>query len=599
MEITRLMSLSGISEQNIAEINRIAKKLAYSDPTDIDFVFETLKDAPNLNVTQKHILKELQEQFEKLITLGSSLSLSDLVYNVIMSISGFYKQALISNTPENRRTRLILKELYKISTEFQSLNPHGSLGEFISHLSLMGEFDIELEEGYEFDDAVRITTIHQSKGKEFSVVFIVDLAVNKLPLRYQAKKFYVPSELSRGLKIADDEKALYIQEERRLLYVAMTRAQNLLIMSYAKQYDDNKRESAPSRFLEEIDCEQNQLILLQDFASENSDSQSLLNMGNKIERLKTDLQDKAMRSISEMNLRVAIDRIIDLAKIKYFEQNNSVVGFDPKECIKFDYDPNILDNELKSVHIPLINKEELKLSASKLEAYKDCPLRFKFAHVLEIPSPTKSYFDLGTSVHTVAEHLTQLELEGESLTEEVAFEILDREWVSSSFKSETEANQAKEKAKEMLKTYLKWKSENSNTVVAAEQKFTIDIGGIPFNGSIDRIEKTPSGEYEVIDFKTGSVYETKKSIKDNIQMNIYALATEKLYEKLPKNTSLFYLKKGKTIINNIDASYVQKVKKVIEKQVHSILREEFEATPSYEVCRKCDYQTICDSKKIR
>ena len=51
----------------------------------------------------------------------------------------------------------------------------------------MGEFDIELEEGYEFDDAVRVTTIHQSKGKEFPVVFIVDVATNKLPLKYQAR----------------------------------------------------------------------------------------------------------------------------------------------------------------------------------------------------------------------------------------------------------------------------------------------------------------------------------------------------------------------------------------------------------------------------
>ena len=59
------------------------------------------------------------------------------------------------------------------------MNPHGNLGEFISHLSLMGEFDIELEEGYEFDNAVRVTTIHQSKGKEYPIVFIADLAVNK------------------------------------------------------------------------------------------------------------------------------------------------------------------------------------------------------------------------------------------------------------------------------------------------------------------------------------------------------------------------------------------------------------------------------------
>ncbi len=226
MDITRLMTLSGITEQNIAEINRIAKKMAYSDPTDIDFVFETLKNSTNLNVTQKHTLKELRNQLDKLIVIRNSLPLGELVYKTLMSISGLYKQALISNTPENRRIRLILQELYTIASEFESINPHSSLGEFISHLSLMENFDIEIEDEHKFDNAVQISTIHQSKGKEYPIVFVVDLAINKIPLRYQSKKFYVPNELSRGLKITEDEKELYLQEERRLLYVAMTRAQN-------------------------------------------------------------------------------------------------------------------------------------------------------------------------------------------------------------------------------------------------------------------------------------------------------------------------------------------------------------------------------------
>ena len=111
-------------------------------------------------------------------------------------LSGLYKQSLISDSPADRRNRLILKELNKISLEFESLNPHANVSDFISHLSLMGEFEIEIEEGTETDDAVWVTTIHQSKGKEFPVVFVVDVAADRLPLRYQAKKFYVPADLS-------------------------------------------------------------------------------------------------------------------------------------------------------------------------------------------------------------------------------------------------------------------------------------------------------------------------------------------------------------------------------------------------------------------
>ncbi|MGC2427250.1 MAG: ATP-dependent DNA helicase [Nitrososphaeraceae archaeon] len=599
MEMTRLMTLSRITEQNIAELNRISKKKAYSDPTDIDFVFETLKDYLNLDVSQKHTLKEFLTQIENLIRHYNTSSLSEFVHKVIMSISGIYKQAVISNSPENRRIRLILKELQRIATEFETLNPHGSLSEFISHLTLMGEFDIELDEGYEFEDAVRITTIHKSKGKEYPVVFVVDVAINKLPLRYQAKKFYVPSELSKGVKITEDEKGLYIQEERRLLYVSMTRAQNLLFISYARQYEENKRESKPSRFLEELDFDNNRLISVEHFTSEDTEPETLLFEENRIERLKNDLQIKATQSIFQMNLKTAMDRILDLAKLKYFQENNSLEGFDPIECTKVEYAHDTLDNQLKNIHIPLISKEELMLSASKLDTYSICPLKFKFAHVLEIPSAPKSAMLIGTSVHAVAEHITQLEIDGVNITEEIAFEILDKEWIISAFNSETEANQAMEKAREMLKTYLKWKSANPNKVVAAEQKFTIEIGEIPIKGSIDRIERTLEGDYEVIDFKTGSVKESKASIKDDIQMNVYALATEKLYGVLPKNTFLFYLKKNKIVVNKVESSHVGNIRKSLEDMVNSILREEFEATPSFEACRNCDYQTICDSKKIR
>ena len=334
MEMTRLMTLSRITEQNIAELNRISKKKAYSDPTDIDFVFETLKDYLNLDVSQKHTLKEFLTQIENLIRHYNTSSLSEFVHKVIMSISGIYKQAVISNSPENRRIRLILKELQRIATEFETLNPHGSLSEFISHLTLMGEFDIELDEGYEFEDAVRITTIHKSKGKEYPVVFVVDVAINKLPLRYQAKKFYVPSELSKGVKITEDEKGLYIQEERRLLYVSMTRAQNLLFISYARQYEENKRESKPSRFLEELDFDNNRLISVEHFTSEDTEPETLLFEENRIERLKNDLQIKATQSIFQMNLKTAMDRILDLAKLKYFQENNSLEGFDPKNVPK-------------------------------------------------------------------------------------------------------------------------------------------------------------------------------------------------------------------------------------------------------------------------
>jgi DNA helicase-2/ATP-dependent DNA helicase PcrA len=597
LEITKLMTHLGVTEENIAKINRAAKKRAYSDSTDIDFVYDTIKNCQVLNVSQVDTLKEIGQQIQELVNIANSSSLSDLVYKIIVSVSGLYKQSLVSNTSNDRRNRLILKELYKISLDYESLNPHSIVSDFITHLLLMGKFDIELSEGNEREDAVWVTTIHQCKGKEFSVVFVVDVATDRLPLRHQGKNFYVPTDLSKGVQLSEDEKELHIQEERRLLYVAMTRAQNLLFITYSKKHGDNTGEAKPSRFLKEIQYDKNPHINFEQFIGQSLKSDSFIVMDN-IEKIKTDLQLMTATSVTQMNLKTATEKIIQLYKIQYFEENNTFDGFDPQSVLKVEFDESFIEEKITNICTPLIDKETFKLSASKLDTYKDCPLKFKFAHILEIPTPPKSYLELGSSVHTVVELLTKLEIDNSEINENVANQLLEEEWIGYTYKSEVENSQSKSKAKDMLKTFLNWVSDNKNIPLEAEKEFTLELSGVPFNGFIDRIEKTKDGEFEVIDFKTGTDRENKKSIKDNLQMNIYALAVEKIYGKLPKSTSLFYLKKDKIITNTIDPIHLREMTISMQNMVSSILKEEFKATPSHKTCRGCDYQIICNDKKV-
>ena len=86
------------------------------------------------------------------------------------------------------------------------------------------------------------------------------LIEHRLPTKYQKDKFSIPKELLKGVQSKFDEKELHIQEERRLFYVAITRAKEKLIITYAKRYGENKTDSKPSRFLTEIDYQQNENI---------------------------------------------------------------------------------------------------------------------------------------------------------------------------------------------------------------------------------------------------------------------------------------------------------------------------------------------------
>jgi RecB family exonuclease len=128
--------------------------------------------------------------------------------------------------------------------------------------------------------------------------------------------------------------------------------------------------------------------------------------------------------------------------------------------------------------------------------------------------------------------------------------------------------------------------------VAVEKRFQIEIGGVTFAGSIDRLEERPDGWHEIIDFKTGRAYKNPTSIREDPQMNIYALAVQSLYGKLPAKASLYYLMEDKMVSYDIDGPQVEKVKGEVEQATFDILEEKFDVTPSYNACRNCPYQAI-------
>ena len=89
----------------------------------------------------------------------------------------------------------------------------------------------------------------------------------------------------------------------------------------------------------------------------------------------------------------------------------------------------------------------------------------------------------------------------------------------------------------------------------------LKLRGIKVNGKYrQNRERLHDGEYQVIDFKTGNAYETKNSIKEDTQMNVYAFAVQDLYGKLPEKTSLFYLKEDKILDNLIKSDNVKRSK---------------------------------------
>jgi len=136
------------------------------------------------------------------------------------------------NTPESLARHENLQELLSMARDFADHNPDGgSLGDFLENISLASDY----EETQDSDNFVSLMTVHAAKGLEFPVVFITGLEERLFPLHC-----YEPEEL---------------EEERRLFYVAMTRAQEKIFLSWAQsryQYGQ-LHQSLPSTFISEID----------------------------------------------------------------------------------------------------------------------------------------------------------------------------------------------------------------------------------------------------------------------------------------------------------------------------------------------------------
>jgi CRISPR/Cas system-associated exonuclease Cas4 (RecB family) len=102
----------------------------------------------------------------------------------------------------------------------------------------------------------------------------------------------------------------------------------------------------------------------------------------------------------------------------------------------------------------------------------------------------------------------------------------------------------------------------------------------------------------VVDFKSGSSVKSKNKAKIDPQLNIYAIAVEKLKGELPVKASLFYVEKDKMVDYVVSKESVDEAMESIKQMTVEILKENFDATPSFAACKFCSYQTICDAKII-
>lgn len=442
--------------------------------------------------------------------------------------------------------RLNLERFAAFLADWEKKTEVKSLAAFIEY------FDFFLEAGGEIsqteepaDDAVQLMTVHSAKGLEFDHVFVLSLSDGEFPARPQAPVLEFPTEL---MKEETPNGEFRIQEERRLFYVAMTRARRLLTLSTIV----NKRKKW-SPFLDDI------------------------------------LEDPKMKTVHAEQLSPKV--IIPIA--------DEAVGSLPANPQRMQLFPAVPENSraysrialwAKAYHPPLA--EPLQLSASAIETYRSCPMKYLLGQVWGIRGGAQAAMTFGNVMHTtIREFVREIRKQREVTFSEVAA-IYDREWSAAGFQDDYQEEEYRKAGREQLQAFCESYSREPADVLEQEKAFELPLDpDVVIIGRMDQINRLGAKRVEIVDYKTGNP-KREKQADQSLQLSLYALAAQEVLGYDAERLVFYNLTTNEAVATTRDAKALKKAKDTVAEVADQIRAGEFPAKAGF-VCRYCDFRPIC------
>jgi len=377
-------------------------------------------------------------------------------------------------------------------------------------------------------NAVNLMTVHKSKGLEFTAVFVPGLVEDRFPSRNMGEALPLPPELIVEEIPGRDPR---LSEERRLAYVALTRARRYLFVSAAQRYEGGKRWK-PSRFL------------------------------------------------ADMGFLPAPDGTVVEAPAP-----------EPKPLVEPPTPAPAAQSALPMSHPEV---PELLLSYSQLDSYRNCPREYQYRHIYHLPTRPSPEQDFGIAVHAaLSQILGQNRAEQPQVEEAIA--VFDRCFSQERFSDPVNADLWLERGRQFIRDLHRKGRLNGRFLHAdPEQSFSLSLPGFKVRGRIDRIDRGERGGYKVIDYKTGDVKQEWELEKD-LQLGLYAIAAEQVFGLQPVTLAVFYLEDANEVEVLKTTSQLAADQEVAEELAAGIMAGEFSPQPTPWKCRHCDFRLVCDA----
>jgi DNA helicase II / ATP-dependent DNA helicase PcrA len=521
---------------------------------------------------------------------------ADVFVRRLIEAVGLRRQRLFAAQPEVAERLLALSRLAELATAWTRREPNGSTRDFVRHISAIADAGLEPVGVSEppARRAVQGLTREAVKGMEFEHVFVLGMERGEGFERIgrPALKKLVLSRVERGdrgeartsepyataLSEAAGEEEVHEEElfgPAEGLHATYRKLREEVLEASWKA----GRELSEPRLDTAVDVNRAIARYLE-----------LLKLAALAQRPGDEATAEAIEAVNGLLRQIATPEQqaeLDASPIDAYLLGSESEREGRRRLIAARQEPSL------QAFLPRRGDGALSLSASDLDLYLTCPLKYKFSRVFGIPQEPTINQRFGILIHNVLERFHK---EGEDQGSEEGLErlmdLFEAGWRRSGFGSSDDELQFRDRAREAMRLYWERERDSEGEPVWLERKFDIRIGEHHVRGRVDRVDRVPGGGHELIDYKTGE-RKSEADLESDLQLALYRLAAREAWELEASTGSYYYVLDAEKVAAPVRADDAERVERTVLQVGEGILGQDFEPRPSPTVCSWCDYRLIC------
>ncbi|HEX4465422.1 MAG TPA: ATP-dependent DNA helicase [Solirubrobacterales bacterium] len=503
---------------------------------------------------------------------------ADVFVRRLIERVGLRRQRLFAAEPEVAERLLGLSRLAELASAWARREAHGTTRDFVRYLSAVAEAGVEPAGGEEppSPGAVLGLSRRAAKGTEFDHVFVLGQGA-------EGAQAHLSLVLSR---VEQDGAAAESSEEETQEEELFGPAEGL-----HATYRKLREEVLEASWRAGRELSEPRLDTVIDVNRAIARHLELLKLAALAQRPGEEATAEAIAAVNGLLRQVATPEQqteLDASPLDAYLLDSERERDGRRMLIAARHEPSL------EAFLPRRGDGALSLSASDLDLYLTCPLKYKFRRVFGIPEEPTINQRFGILIHSVLERFHKDAGEGEATNGGLPelMDLFESGWRRSGFGSSDDELQFRDRAREAMRLYWERERESEGVPVWLERKFDIRIGEHQVRGRVDRVDRLPDGSYELIDYKTGE-RKSEAQLENDLQLALYRLAAREAWGLEAGTGSYYYVLDADKVAAPVRADDAERVERTVLEVGEGVLGQDFEPRPAPTTCSWCDYRLIC------